>query len=146
MHLVQARGCSPIASAYLEGRMVIKPVKANSIAKSLAIGNPADGYYALKAIEASEGSAVITEESEVAQGIRLLAETEGIFTEAAGGVAIYGLKHLVETGQIQPDESTVVYITGNGLKTTEVIADTINPLNIVPTVESFEEALTAKIG
>ena len=74
--------------------MVIKPVKANSIAKSLAIGNPADGYYALKAIEASEGSAVITEESEVAQGIRLLAETEGIFTEAAGGVAILSLIHI----------------------------------------------------
>jgi threonine synthase len=146
MHLAQARGCAPIADAYLDNRLVIKPVKPNSIAKSLAIGNPADGYYALKVIEASQGSAVIAEEHAIAEGIKLLAETEGIFTEAAGGVAICGLKRLVETGRIKPDEPTVVYITGNGLKTTEVVADTVNPLRIVPTVASFEEAFAARVS
>ena len=145
MHLTQARGCSPIASAYMEGRFVIKPVRPDSIAKSLAIGNPADGYYALKVIEASGGSAVIAEEHEVAEGIRLLAETEGIFTEAAGGVAIAGLRRLAETGRIKSDEPTVVYITGNGLKTTEIVADSVNPVPISPTIESFEEAMAARV-
>ena len=143
MHSTQPRGCCPIATAYEEGRFVIRPVKASSLATSLAIGNPADGYYALKTIEASGGSAVITEEHEVAQGLKLLAETEGIFTEGAGGVAVMGLKHLVELGRIQPDESTVVYITGNGLKTTELVADVVHPLHIEPTVEAFAQAIAA---
>lgn len=143
MHSTQPRGCCPIATAYEEGRFVIRPVKASSLATSLAIGNPADGYYALKTIEASGGSAVIAEEHEVALGVKLLAETEGIFTEGAGGVAVMGLKHLVELGRIQPDESTVVYITGNGLKTTELVADVVHPLHIEPTVEAFEQAIAA---
>ena len=143
MHSTQPRGCCPIATAYEEGRFVIRPIKASSLATSLAIGNPADGYYALKTIEASGGSAVIAEEHEVALGVKLLAETEGIFTEGAGGVAVMGLKHLVELGRIQPDESTVVYITGNGLKTTELVADVVHPLHIEPTVEAFEQAITA---
>ena len=146
MHLAQARGCAPIAESFLEGRMVIRPVKPDTIAKSLAIGNPADGYYALKAIQASHGSAVIAEEHEVAEGVKLLAEMEGIFTEAAGGVAVMGLKRLVETGRIKPDEPTVVYITGNGLKTTEVVADVVAPLEIAPTVASFEEAIAARVS
>jgi threonine synthase len=146
MHLAQARGCSPIVEAFLDDRFVVKPVRPNTVAKSLAIGNPADGYYALKVIEASGGSGVIAEEEEIAAGIKLLAQTEGIFTEAAGGVAISGLKRLVESGQIKPDEPTVVYITGNGLKTTEVVADVVNPLRIVPTVSSFEEAVAARVG
>ena len=145
MHLVQARGCSPIAEAFLDDRFVIKPVKPDSIAKSLAIGNPADGYYALRAIEESKGSAVIAEEDEVAECIRLLAETEGIFTEAAGGVVIAGLKRLAESGRIKRDEPTVVYITGNGLKTMEVVADVVQPLKIIPTVASFEEAIAARV-
>ncbi len=146
MHLTQARGCSPIAQAYLDQRQVIKPVRPNTIAKSLAIGNPADGWYALKTIEASGGSAVIAEEHEVAEGIKLLAETEGIFTEGAGGVVISGLKRLAESGRIKPDEPTVVYITGNGLKTMEVVADVVNPLNIQPTVASFEAAVAARVS
>ena len=144
MHLAQARGCSPIATAYAEGTMTIRPVKPNSIAKSLAIGNPADGYYALKTIEASDGSAVIVEEEEVAEGVKLLAETEGIFTEAAGGVAVSGLKRLVESGHIKPDEPTVVYITGNGLKTTELVMDVVKPLHVRASVSSFEEAIAAR--
>ena len=146
MHCAQARGCSPIATAYQEGRFVIRPVKPNSVATSLAIGNPADGYYALKVIEASNGSAVITEENEVAEGVKLLAETEGIFTEGAGGVAVMGLKRLVETGKIKSDESVVVYITGNGLKTTELVADVVNPLHIEPSVEAFEIAMAERMG
>ena len=139
MHCAQARGCSPIATAYEEGRFVIRPVKPATIAKSLGIGNPADGYYALKTIEASGGSAVIAEEHEVAEGIKLLAQTEGIFTEGAGGVAIAGLKRLVERGEIQPDEPTVVYITGNGLKTTEIVSDVVDPILIEGTVSAFEQ-------
>ena len=146
MHSAQARGCSPIASAYEEGRFVIKPVKPNSLATSLAIGNPADGYYALKVIEASGGSAVIAEENEIADGVKLLAETEGIFTEGAGGVAITGLKHLVETGKIKRDESVVVYTTGNGLKTTELVADVVDPVHIKPNVEAFEAAMASRAG
>ena len=144
MHCAQARGCSPIATAYEKGSFTIEPVKPNTIAKSLGIGNPADGYYALKTIEASGGSAVIAEEHEVAEGIKLLAETEGIFTEGAGGVAVAGLKRLVERGEIKPDESTVVYITGNGLKTTEIVADVVNPVHIAPTVSAFEEAMAVR--
>ena len=144
MHCAQARGCSPIATAYEEGRFVIRPVKPATIAKSLGIGNPADGYYALKTIEASGGSAVIAEEHEVAEGIKLLAQTEGIFTEGAGGVAIAGLKRLVERGEIQPDEPTVVYITGNGLKTTEIVSDVVNPILIEGTVSAFEQNVGVK--
>jgi len=119
-------------------------VKPNSLATSLAIGNPADGYYALKVIEASNGSATIVEENEVAEGVKLLAQTEGIFTEGAGGVAVSGLKQLVATGRIKADESTVLYITGNGLKTTELVSDVVNPVLIEPNVEAFEEAMAAR--
>ena len=143
MHCAQARGCSPISTAYEEERFVIRPVKPATIAKSLGIGNPADGYYALKTVEASEGSAVIAEEHEVAEGIKLLAQTEGIFTEGAGGVAVAGLKRLVERGVIRRDESTVVYITGNGLKTTEIVSDVVNPITIEGTVAAFEERRAA---
>ena len=146
MHLVQAAGCAPIAEAYLDNRFVIKPVKPDTIAKSLAIGNPADGYYALKTIQASRGSATIVEEHDVVEGITLLAETEGIFTEAAGGVVISGLKQLAESGRIKPDEPTVVYITGNGLKTQEVVADVVNPIYIPPNVTAFEEALADRLA
>ncbi|MCI0779186.1 MAG: threonine synthase [Chloroflexi bacterium] len=144
MHCVQARGCSPIATAYEEGRLIIRPVRANTIAKSLGIGNPADGYYALKVIEASGGSAVIAEEHEVAEGIKLLAEADGIFTEGAGGVAVAGLRRLVERGTIKPDEPTVLYITGNGLKTTEVVADVVHPIHIEATVAAFQDAIGAR--
>ncbi len=145
MHLAQAAGCAPIAEAYLDGRFIIKPVKPNSVAKSLAIGNPADGYYALKTIEASGGSAVVVPEDEVAAGVKLLARTEGIFTEAAGGVAISGLKQLAESGAIGPDELTVVYITGNGLKTVELVQDVVKPINIAATVDAFESAVPASV-
>ena len=144
MHATQAEGCSPIATAWHAGTEYTRPGKPDTIAKSLAIGNPADGFYALQAIKQSQGTAVIVPEDEIVTGIQLLAETEGIFTETAGGVTIAGLKRLVDQGDIKREELTVVYITGNGLKTQEAVAKTISPLNIQPTVSGFEAALNVR--
>ncbi len=139
----QARGCSPIVTAYEEGTTNIRPVRPKTIAKSLAIGNPADGYYALKVMEESGGFGVASDDQEIIDGIKLLAESEGIFAETAGGVVIAGLKKLALEGKIAPDELTVAYITGGGLKTQEAIADSLEiPLHIDPTMASFE----AKLG
>ncbi|QDZ39191.1 threonine synthase [Euhalothece natronophila Z-M001] len=137
----QAEGCSPISQAFKEGRDFIKPVKPNTIAKSIAIGNPADGVYALDIARKTQGNIEDVTDAEVIEGIQLLAETEGIFTETAGGTTIAVLKKLVEAGKIDPDESTVAYITGNGLKTQEAIQDYIGePLAIDPNLDSFERA------
>ena len=141
MHLTQAAGCSPIVQAYNSEADVVKPVKPNSIAKSLAIGNPADGIYAMRTLRESSGVAYAVPEDEVVVGMKLLAETEGIFTETAGGVVVSGLKYLAATGAIKRDELTVAYITGNGLKTQEAVADVVHPLTIDPTLSSFERAL-----
>ena len=141
MHMTQAEGCSPIVTAWKEGQSHVMPVKPNSIAKSLAIGNPADGIYALRVIKNSGGSGTIVPEPEVVEGIKLLAQTEGIFTETAGGVVISGLKKLAESGAIKPDELTVAYITGNVLKTQEAVEEVVNPLRVKPMLSSFEEAL-----
>jgi threonine synthase len=116
-------------------------VRPDSIAKSLAIGNPADGIYALRVIRESGGSGYAVPENRVVDGIKLLAETEGIFTETAGGVTISTLQHLAETGAIGPDELTVAYVTGNGLKTQEAVEEMVNPLLIKPFIGSFEAAL-----
>ena len=144
MHMTQAAGCAPIVEAWVNGQTHVRPVRPDSIAKSLAIGNPADGIYALRVIKASNGSAYAVPESEVVNGIKLLAETEGVFTETAGGVTISGLKYLAESGAIKPDELTVAYITGNGLKTQEAVEDVVNPLMVKPTMSSFEEALSGR--
>ena len=141
MHATQAMGCSPIVEAHETGTLHIRPVRPNTIAKSLAIGNPADGLFALRTIQESNGSAFAVPEEEIVEGIKLLAETEGIFTEAAGGVVIAGLKHLVKQDLIKADEVTVAYITGNGLKTLETVEEVVDPLLIKPNMESFEEAL-----
>lgn len=140
MHMAQAFGCSPIVSAWVNNQQRVIPVKPSTIAKSLAIGNPADGIYALKVIKESNGSATATPESSIAEGISLLARTEGIFTETAGGVSIAVLKALAESGAIKPDERTVVYITGNGLKTQEVVESYVNTVPITATMDSFESA------
>ncbi len=141
MHMAQAEGCCPIVTAWKEGQTHVRPVRANSIAKSLAIGNPADGMYALRVINKSGGSGNTVPEANVVDGIKLLAETEGIFTETAGGVVISALKQLADAGAIKPDDLTVVYITGNGLKTQEAVEEVVNPLRVKPTLSSFEEAL-----
>jgi threonine synthase len=143
----QARGCSPIVSAYEAGTLNVRPVRPNTIAKSLAIGNPADGYYALKVMEESGGYGVASDDEEIVDGIKLLAESEGIFAETAGGVVVAGLKKLALEGKIAPDEVTVAYITGSGLKTQEAIQDALEvPLHIAPTMAAFEAAISARGG
>ncbi len=138
----QAEGCSPIAKAFKDDQDFIAPVKPNTIAKSLAIGNPADGIYAVDIAKKTNGNIESVTDEEIIEAIKLLAETEGIFTETAGGTTIATLKKLVEAGKINPDETTVVYITGNGLKTQEAIQGCVNePLTIEPKLDSFERAL-----
>jgi threonine synthase len=138
----QARGCSPIVAAAEAGTMNVRPVRPNTIAKSLAIGNPADGYYALQVMQESGGQGVASDDDEIIEGMKLLAESEGIFAETAGGVVIAGLKKLALSGRIGPDEVTVAYITGAGLKTQEAIEGALaEPLHIDPTMASFEASL-----
>uniref|UniRef100_B8HP51 Threonine synthase n=1 Tax=Cyanothece sp. (strain PCC 7425 / ATCC 29141) TaxID=395961 RepID=B8HP51_CYAP4 len=138
----QAEGCSPIAQAFKDGRDFISPVKPNTIAKSIAIGNPADAVYALDIARKTNGNIESVTDAEIVAGIQLLAETEGIFTETAGGTTIAVLKKLVEAGKINPDEKTVVYITGNGLKTQEAVQGYVGePLTIEPKLDAFERAL-----
>lgn len=142
MFVAQAEGCSPVATAAAAGTMNIRPVRPSTIAKSLAIGNPADGYYALKVIQKSGGGAGSVSDQEIVDGMKLLAATEGIFAETAGGVTIATLKKLAASGQIGRDDVTVAYITGNGLKTTEAVAGALAaPLHVAPTIASFEGAL-----
>jgi threonine synthase len=137
----QAEGCAPIAQAFQEGRDFIKPVKPHTIAKSIAIGNPADGPYAIDIANRTGGTIAAVSDAEIIEGIKLLAETEGVFTETAGGTTIAVLKKLAEQGKINPDEVTVVYITGNGLKTTEAVAGSIGqPFTIEPKLASFHSA------
>jgi threonine synthase len=143
----QAEGCSPIHEAWQRQSYNIRPQKPNTIAKSLAIGNPADGYYALKAMSQSNGAAVAVSDDEVIEGIKLLAETEGIFAETAGGVVIAGLRRLVRDGHVAPDELVVAFITGAGLKTAEAVTPALAPaLTIRATIDSFEEALGEREG
>jgi threonine synthase len=138
----QADGCSPIAQAFQEGRDFVKPVKPSTIAKSLAIGNPADGVYAIEVARKTGGNIASVSDAEIIDAMKLLAETEGIFTETAGGTTVAVLKKLVEAGKIDPDETTVVYITGNGLKTQEAVQGYIGePLTIEAKLDSFERAL-----
>jgi threonine synthase len=138
----QAAGCSPIVSAWEAGTLNIRPVQPRTIAKSLAIGNPADGYYTLQVMAESGGSGVAVSDDEVIAGIQLLARTEGIFAETAGGVVISGLKRLAESGRVGRDEVVVAFITGAGLKTQEAVAEALTPpLRVEPTIASFERAL-----
>ena len=147
MQLTQAKGCSPIVDAFEGEGDIVRPVKPNTVAKSLAIGNPADGIYSLRTLRQSGGTAYAVPEEDIVEGMKLLAETEGIFTETAGGVVVAGLKHLAKSGAIKRDEVTVAYITGNGLKTQEAVEDVVHPLPITPTMSSFEEALSrVKMG
>jgi threonine synthase len=138
----QADGCSPVATAYGEGSFDVVPVKPSTIAKSLAIGNPADGYYSLKIMEESGGIGCSVSDAEVVDAIKLLARTEGIFAETAGGVTIGVLKKLAERGDIHPDELVVAYVTGNGLKTQEALAGhLVEPVHVRPSMRAVEEAL-----
>jgi len=137
----QAEGCSPVATAFAEGTDAIRPVKPHTIAKSLAIGNPADGWYALDTIRSSGGSCASVTDTEVLDGIRLLARTEGIFAETAGGVTIATLKRLAAEGIVRPDERVVAYVTGHGLKTLDAVEPSVGPTAVIPpTLEAFHDA------
>ncbi len=142
VYAAQASGCAPIVNMIKDKAEIMKPVKPKTIAKSLAIGNPADGYYAKAAVEETGGWGESVTDDEIVEGIKLLASTEGIFTETAGGVTVAVTKKLIKQGVIPKDESIVISITGNGLKTQEAVQDHIGkPVKIKPTLKSFEESL-----
>ncbi|HEY6252809.1 MAG TPA: threonine synthase [Candidatus Angelobacter sp.] len=138
----QATGCSPISTAVKTGATEITPQKPNTIARSLAIGNPADGFYAAKTIATSGGWAEDASDAEIVDAITLLAESEGIFTETAGGVTVAAARKLYTQGRIKPDETTVLCITGNGLKTTDALAGRYEVSEpIPPKLAAFEQYL-----
>jgi threonine synthase len=140
VHGGQASGCAPISHAMKKGTDIVKPVaKPETIVKSLAIGTPADGYYAIHAMKETGGFAEDVSDDEVVGGIRLLAECEGIFAETAGGVTVACARRLIETGRIPRDESAVLCITGHGLKTQEAISGKCGePRVIKPSLQEFE--------
>jgi threonine synthase len=140
----QATGCSPVAVAFQEGTTNFRPQRPNTIAKSLAIGNPADGYYSLVQLQETNGSCGMVDDDEIVAGMKLLAETEGIFGETAGGVTVATVKQLAAQGRIDPDEVTVAFITGAGFKTAEAVSGALKPpLEIDANMESFESAYRA---
>jgi threonine synthase len=136
----QAQGCSPVATAFAEGWDVCKPQKPETIAKILAIGDPADGPYALEQARRSGGAIDSVTDDEIRAGIRLLAETTGIFTETAGGVTVGVLAKLAERGDIAAGERVVLYVTGEGLKTLDAARDSFRMHEIDPDLDSFESA------
>ncbi len=142
----QATGCNPVAEAFEKGWDAIKPVqRPDTIAKSLAIGNPADGYYVLRIVREREGAVRQATNDEILEGMRLLASTEGVFAETAGGVAVAALQKLAREGIVRPDERVVVYITGNGLKTLDAVAPSLSPPPLVePTLASFDAFLSQR--
>jgi threonine synthase len=147
LHAAQATGCSPITAAIHERSDIIRPVKPKTIAKSLAIGNPADGYYATKAVLESGGWAEAANDDEIIEAMKLLAETEGVFTETAGGVTLAVARKLVEQGVIPRNESVVVCVTGNGLKTQEPLMNRLGaPVRIKPSLASFESTLASQLA
>ena len=141
----QARGCSPITTAYEQGTFNFVPQKPDTVARSLAIGNPADGYYALKVMEETGGGSEAATDDEIIEGVKLLAETEGIFAETAGGVTVACLKRLVASGAIRRDEETVAFITGGGLKTVEAVQGKLDePLRVAADQAAFDRALAQR--
>jgi threonine synthase len=138
----QATGCAPVSAAFKSGRDVVAPVRPNTIARSLAIGAPADGPYALDVVRRTGGAIEDVTDAEVVEGIRVLARTEGVFAETAGGVTVACTKKLVEQGHLDPDAETVLFITGDGLKTLDAVADHVGPKATVPaTTKAVRDAL-----
>ncbi len=138
----QAEGCSPVSAAYKAGHDVIRPVKPDTIAKSLAIGNPADGPYVLDIARRTGGAVEDVTDAEIVDAIRLLARTEGVFAETAGGVTVGVLRKLVAEGRLDPDAETVVLNTGEGLKTLDAVADHARPAAVIrPSLDAFRAAL-----
>jgi threonine synthase len=146
IHGAQATGCSPISTAQKAGLDFFKPVKPNTIAKSLAIGTPADGFYALKVMKETGGSAEDVTDDEIREAIRLLAECEGIFAETAGGVTVGVAKKLIASGKIPANDSAVLCVTGNGLKTLDALNGTLgNPREIKPSLREFEALVASEV-
>jgi threonine synthase len=142
MHAAQAAGCGPIVTMIKNDTDVLTPVRPNTIAKSLAIGNPADGYYAYRTVKESGGFGEHATDAEIVEGMLLLARTEGIFTETAGGVTVAATRKLIETGVIPRHEAVVICITGGGLKTLDVLHDRLAPHAIIrPSLSAFDRAL-----
>lgn len=138
----QAEGCSPVAQAFEAGHDVVRPVKPDTIAKSLAIGNPADGPYALDSVRRTGGYIAAVSDAEIVEGIRLLARTDGVFGETAGGVVVSSLQKLLRDGHLDPDAETVILNTGDGLKTLDAVLGKVGPTaTISPSVEEVREAL-----
>ncbi|HBH97719.1 MAG TPA: threonine synthase [Candidatus Omnitrophica bacterium] len=147
LYAAQADGCAPIVKAIKERSDIVRPVKPQTIAKSLAIGNPADGYYATRTALDSGGFGESVSDEEIIEAMRLLAETEGVFTETAGGVTVAVARKLIEQGVIPRDESIVVCITGNGLKTQEPLVSRLGqPVRIKPNLASFESTLAEQLA
>jgi threonine synthase len=145
IHGAQATGCAPIATAHKAGRDFFKPVKPNTIAKSLAIGTPADGFYALKVMRETGGAADDVTDEEIREGMRLLAECEGIFAETAGGVTVGVAKKLIASGRIPANDSAVLCVTGHGLKTLDAVHGHVGqPREIRPILREFEAWLDAE--
>lgn len=137
----QSAGCSPIATAFEAGVETVIPVKPTGIAKSLNIGNPADGPYALDAVRSSGGAMAQVNDDEIRDGIQLLAETTGVFAETAGGVTTAVLKKLVESGRLDPSQETVIYNTGDGLKTQDAVAERVGPTAVIePSLKGMRAA------
>ncbi|MBK5298578.1 MAG: threonine synthase [Vicinamibacteria bacterium] len=146
MHAVQAAGSAPVVKAFQAGAEFPEPVKPDTIAKSIAIGNPADGYHVLQTLRETGGTATMVSDEEILQGVTLLAETEGIFTEPAGGATLAGAVALIRSGAIPPDEPLVVCITGNGYKTSDVMQGrTEGPIHLGKGLAEFEDYLAAKV-
>lgn len=146
-HGAQAEGCAPVANAFAAGQDQIQPVKPQTIARSLAIGDPADGRYVLRLAQENGGRILAVSDEEIVEGISLLAETEGVFTETAGGVTVGVLRRLAEEGVFGPEEVVVAYITGMGLKTAEAVEDVVAPpIAIRPTLRDFEASVLGAVG
>src|SRR5436305_949221 len=145
IYSAQAAGCNPVVTAIHRGSDIIEPQKPNTIAKSIAIGNPADGYYAYQVIKESNGWGESATDREIVDAIKLLARTEGIWTEPAGGTTLAATIKLIKSGRIPKDESICVSITGNGLKTTEVVVDHLAPPPSIPAkLDAFDAIVTGQ--
>jgi threonine synthase len=145
MYLTQATGSSPIVNAFDAGSLHVHPVLPNTLVTSIAIGNPADGYYALMVARQSGGGAQSVTDEEAIEGMKLLAQTEGIFAEAAGGVVIAGVKKLAAAGIIKRDQLVVACITGAGPRTQEIVSEVVRPFHVKPNLESFSEVLGVQV-
>lgn len=146
LHGAQAAGCAPIAEAYRRGAAQVQPVRPATVAKSLAIGNPADGFYALQTVQRTGGVFEVARDEDVVEGMKLLAQTEGIFAETAGGVTVAVLRKLADAGVFQPDDVVVALITGAGLKTLEAVSEVGRPaIRIRATLRDFEREVLAAV-